>query len=83
MTIENQKTVIINKEIICKKISEFIEKEFIECFEGSPKPLNNAISSNEIFRALGKLKNGKAAGHGRVIAEMVKDCAKMLVPKYE
>ena len=64
MTIKNKK-ITINKEIICKKISEFIEKknfdteEFIECFEGLPKPLNNAISSNEIIRATVKLKNVK------------------------
>ena len=79
----------MNKKIICTKISEFIEKtnfdteEFIECFEGSAKLLDNAISSNEIIRAIAKLKNGKAAGHDRVTAEIVKDCAKMLAPKYE
>ena len=29
------------------------------------------------------MKNGKAAGHDRVTAEIVKDCAGMLAPKYE
>ena len=44
----------------------------IPAFENQAKPLDNPISSGEVFEAIKKLKNGKACGLDGIAAELLK-----------
>ena len=62
-----------------EKIAEYFKKQFtdpvnppLEPFQGDPRDLDVPITSDEVKKAVGKLKNGKSNGPDNIPNELIK-----------